>query len=129
MDDPEQTKQGLRDAYRRLLELDFDVLLLAHGRPLVSGGKQALREFADRRLGHCPPAAEAAGVDAAAARSSRGVADCVRPQLVGLVSSAHLGRGKSSFAHDRLAVWNLELVRMLAGKMGPLPEKFGFGML
>ena len=47
MDDPEQTKQGVRDAYRRLLELDFDALLLAHGRPLVSGGKQALRAFAD----------------------------------------------------------------------------------
>ncbi len=46
MDDPEQTKQGLRRAYAQLLELDFDVLLLAHGTPLRSGGKEALRAFA-----------------------------------------------------------------------------------
>jgi hypothetical protein len=45
MDDPERTKQGLRDAYRGLLELDFDRLLLAHGRPVVGGAKQALRAF------------------------------------------------------------------------------------
>jgi hypothetical protein len=46
MDDPERTKEGLRAAYRRLLDLDFDVLLLAHGRPVVGGGKEALRVFA-----------------------------------------------------------------------------------
>lgn len=46
MDDPERTKQGLRDAYGRLLELDFETLLLAHGDPIVSGGKDALRAFA-----------------------------------------------------------------------------------
>ena len=45
MDDPEITKNGLRKAYERLLELDFDVLLLAHGRSVVSGGKDALRNF------------------------------------------------------------------------------------
>jgi hypothetical protein len=45
MDDPEETKQGLRDAYRRLLDLDFDLLLLAHGNPVVRGGKDALRGF------------------------------------------------------------------------------------
>jgi hypothetical protein len=45
MDDPEKTKQGLRDAYRRLLELDFDRLLLAHGDPVVGGGREALRGF------------------------------------------------------------------------------------
>ena len=48
MDDPEQTKAGLRDAYRRLLELDFDLLLLAHGDPVVGDGKAALRAFADK---------------------------------------------------------------------------------
>lgn len=48
MDDPEQTKAGLRDAYRRLLALDFDVLLLAHGDPVVGGARQALREFVER---------------------------------------------------------------------------------
>jgi hypothetical protein len=46
MDDPERTKAGLRVAYRRLLELDFDTLLLAHGMPIVGGGKAALRDFA-----------------------------------------------------------------------------------
>lgn len=48
MDDPEHTKQALRAAYRRLLELDFDLLLLAHGDPLDAGGREALREFASR---------------------------------------------------------------------------------
>jgi hypothetical protein len=48
MDDPEQTKAELRDAYRRLLELDFDLLLLAHGDPVVGDGKAALRAFADK---------------------------------------------------------------------------------
>lgn len=46
MDDPERTKAGLRDAYRRLLSLDFDLLLLAHGDPVVAGGNSALRAFA-----------------------------------------------------------------------------------
>lgn len=47
MDDPERTKRGLIDAYTRLLELDFDLLLLAHGEPITSGGKDALRAFLD----------------------------------------------------------------------------------
>ena len=48
MDDPEQTKAGLLEAYGRLVELDFDLLLLAHGEP-VPDGNQALRSFlADR---------------------------------------------------------------------------------
>ena len=46
MDDPEETKVGLRDAYRRLLDLDFEHLLLAHGEPVVTSGKEALRAFA-----------------------------------------------------------------------------------
>jgi glyoxylase-like metal-dependent hydrolase (beta-lactamase superfamily II) len=45
MDDPAQTKAGLCAAYRRLLELDFDTLLLAHGDPIVASGKQALADF------------------------------------------------------------------------------------
>lgn len=48
MDEPEQTKAGLRAAYERLLELDFDALLLAHGDPVEHGGKDALREFIAR---------------------------------------------------------------------------------
>jgi hypothetical protein len=47
MDEPEQTKQGLRDAYRRLLDLDFDLLLLAHGEPVVGGAREALHRFVD----------------------------------------------------------------------------------
>jgi hypothetical protein len=45
MDDPEETKRGLREAYGRLLELDFDRLLLAHGAPVAGGAKAALRAF------------------------------------------------------------------------------------
>jgi glyoxylase-like metal-dependent hydrolase (beta-lactamase superfamily II) len=46
MDDPEETKRGLRQAYAGLLNLDFDVLLVAHGSPLLAGAKRALRKFA-----------------------------------------------------------------------------------
>jgi hypothetical protein len=46
MDDPDTVKPGLRDAYRRLLDLDFDNLLMAHGEPVVGGGKAALEGFA-----------------------------------------------------------------------------------
>jgi hypothetical protein len=44
-DDPEGVKRGLRDAYSRLLDRDFDNLLFAHGQPLIGGGKRALAEF------------------------------------------------------------------------------------
>jgi hypothetical protein len=46
-DDPDGVKAGLRDAYSRLLDRDFDSLLFAHGDPIVSGGKDALRRFAE----------------------------------------------------------------------------------
>ena len=45
-DDPEAVKRGLRGSFRRLLEHDFDNLLVAHGEPLVGGGKAALADFA-----------------------------------------------------------------------------------
>jgi hypothetical protein len=48
MDDPPATRQGLRDAYRALLDLEFDLLLLAHGDPVVGGGHAALAAFLDR---------------------------------------------------------------------------------
>jgi len=48
MDNPAQTKEGLIDSFRRLLELDFDNLLLAHGAPAVGDGKQLLRDFVER---------------------------------------------------------------------------------
>jgi hypothetical protein len=44
MDDPEQTREGLRTAYRKLLdELEFEHLLLAHGDPVVGGAQEELR--------------------------------------------------------------------------------------
>jgi glyoxylase-like metal-dependent hydrolase (beta-lactamase superfamily II) len=49
MDNPEQTKQALRRAYAELLGLDFDVLLVAHGSPIVGGAKESLRKFIDAR--------------------------------------------------------------------------------
>ncbi|HXW59271.1 MAG TPA: hypothetical protein VEJ23_07305 [Solirubrobacteraceae bacterium] len=45
MDEPQQTKAALKDAYRSLLGLDFELLLLAHGEPVCSGAKDELREF------------------------------------------------------------------------------------
>jgi hypothetical protein len=45
MDEPEQTKEGLRAAYRRLLGLEFDLLLLAHGAPVLTDGHAALKSF------------------------------------------------------------------------------------
>jgi hypothetical protein len=47
MDDPEQTKAGLRESYRRLADLEFRHLLLAHGEPFVGDGREALRTFVD----------------------------------------------------------------------------------
>jgi hypothetical protein len=47
MDDPVQTKQQLRDVYRRLVDLDLDLLLLAHGDPVTADARGALRAFLD----------------------------------------------------------------------------------
>jgi hypothetical protein len=46
MDEPEETKRGLRESYRRLAELDFEHLLLAHGEPFVGNGRETLAAFA-----------------------------------------------------------------------------------
>ena len=48
-DDPEGVKAALKEAFKGLLDRDFENLLFAHGDPLVGGGKQALREFATSR--------------------------------------------------------------------------------
>jgi glyoxylase-like metal-dependent hydrolase (beta-lactamase superfamily II) len=48
MDDPAATKRGLLESFERLLEVDFDTLLFAHGEPIVNDGKQALRDFVAR---------------------------------------------------------------------------------
>ena len=46
-DDPEAVKRALRAALRRLLDEDFDALLMAHGAPVAAGGKERLRAFAE----------------------------------------------------------------------------------
>jgi hypothetical protein len=46
-DDPEAVAAGLHDALRRIaVREDYDALLFAHGDPLTSGGRDALRSFA-----------------------------------------------------------------------------------
>jgi hypothetical protein len=45
--DPDRTKELLRAGYGRLLDLDFDVILFAHGSPITEGGKEKLRAFVD----------------------------------------------------------------------------------
>lgn len=48
-DDPPAVRAGLRDAFARLLEeQDFDGLLLAHGEPIVPGGKERLGRFVEQ---------------------------------------------------------------------------------
>jgi glyoxylase-like metal-dependent hydrolase (beta-lactamase superfamily II) len=44
-DDPAAVRVGLRESLRRLLDLDFDNLLFAHGEPLTGAGNAALRDF------------------------------------------------------------------------------------
>jgi hypothetical protein len=48
MDEPEDTKQQLLDAFARLLhELDFEHLLLAHGGPVIGDGRARLQELVE----------------------------------------------------------------------------------
>ena len=48
MDDPDKDKADLKRGFGELADqLDFDVLLLAHGTPYPSGGRDALRRFAE----------------------------------------------------------------------------------
>jgi glyoxylase-like metal-dependent hydrolase (beta-lactamase superfamily II) len=48
MDDPDKDKADLRRGFSELADqLSFDVLLLAHGEPYPSGGRDALRRFAE----------------------------------------------------------------------------------
>ena len=47
-DDPARVKRGLKKAFAALLHESFEHLLLAHGRPIVTGGKKALRQVAGR---------------------------------------------------------------------------------
>jgi len=47
---PEEIRQGLKAAYARLLDLEFDHLLFAHGMPRLGGGKTALRAFVESEV-------------------------------------------------------------------------------
>jgi glyoxylase-like metal-dependent hydrolase (beta-lactamase superfamily II) len=47
MDDPETTKRRLREAYAHLLGLEFELLLVAHGTPLLGGANEALARFTE----------------------------------------------------------------------------------
>ena len=48
-DDPAEVRRGLRAAYGDLCErYEFDNLVLAHGEPLVGGGRDALRAFVEQ---------------------------------------------------------------------------------
>ena len=51
MEDPAETKDGLRESYRRLVRLDFEHLLLAHGEPFVGNGHEVLTEFVGQEAG------------------------------------------------------------------------------
>jgi len=46
-DDPETVKEGLRAAYRRLCELEFDGIMCAHGAPIPSCGRDSLLAFVE----------------------------------------------------------------------------------
>jgi hypothetical protein len=45
LEDVDETKEGLRNSLRGLLENEFDALLFAHGDPLPKGGRKALKDF------------------------------------------------------------------------------------
>lgn len=46
-EDPGAVRRGLRASLGRLLDREFDALLLAHGDPVVGGGREALRAFVE----------------------------------------------------------------------------------
>jgi hypothetical protein len=43
--DPGREQAAVRDSLRGLVTRDFELLLFAHGEPLLTGGREALREF------------------------------------------------------------------------------------
>jgi glyoxylase-like metal-dependent hydrolase (beta-lactamase superfamily II) len=59
MDDPPRDKQAMMESFRGLLERDFDHILVAHGEPLVGGGKAALRDFVNKPVAQDDPGSTA----------------------------------------------------------------------
>jgi hypothetical protein len=56
-DDPRAVRDGLRAAFLRVCEEhEFDSLLLAHGDPIATGARSALRAFAESPTAGAPPA-------------------------------------------------------------------------
>jgi hypothetical protein len=56
-DDPQAVREGLRAAFLRVCEEhEFDSLLLAHGDPIATGARSALRAFAESPTAGAPPA-------------------------------------------------------------------------
>ena len=47
MDEPDRVKPATTAALERLLDLDFEAILLAHGKPIPSGGREVIRRFID----------------------------------------------------------------------------------
>ncbi|HKJ35944.1 MAG TPA: hypothetical protein VKA36_05200 [Solirubrobacterales bacterium] len=45
MDEPDRVKPETTAALEKLLHLEFDAILLAHGAPIPTGGKETLRDF------------------------------------------------------------------------------------
>jgi Metallo-beta-lactamase superfamily len=55
-DDAQAIRTGLREAFARLArDEEFDALLLAHGQPMRSSGRSALRTFAESPTAGAPP--------------------------------------------------------------------------
>lgn len=46
-DDPKQIQAGLKAAYGKLLEHEFDHILFAHGAPWIGGARSALKAFVE----------------------------------------------------------------------------------
>ena len=44
-EDPKEEQAAVMESLRRLLDRDFDTLLFAHGDPIATGGKEALKQF------------------------------------------------------------------------------------
>jgi hypothetical protein len=56
-DDPQAVREGLRAAFGRLArDVAFDALLMAHGRPVPTGGRSMLLTFATAPTAGAPPA-------------------------------------------------------------------------